>query len=170
MKNIDRKAAIMMLAVSIIFWAQMSSLTGPFAIIFPRAVLTLLTLTSLALLARTFIRTKKPALEAGQPMAGQSGKVPEPETAGSNVVEAGGWKNVIITVVAVAVWIALLPVLGFYVASVLAFAFLAWFLGQGVRHLREAVAMLAIIAAEIGVFYVIFAKLLLVPLPTGLLF
>ncbi|MCL4515001.1 MAG: tripartite tricarboxylate transporter TctB family protein [Firmicutes bacterium] len=162
MKNIDRKAAIMMLAVSIIFWAQMPGLMNPFSIVFPRAILTLLTITSLVLLVRTYLRPKGQA-----PEVAQSGKAQEP---GAGAANAGTWKNVIISVVVVAVWIALLDVVGFYVTSVLAFAFLAWFLGQGVKHLREAVTMLVIIAAEIGVFYVIFAKLLLVPLPTGVLF
>ncbi len=161
MQRVDRIAAIMMLAVSIIFWAQMPGLMNPFSVVFPRAILTLLTITSLVLLARTFIG-RKPAKEEGQ-----SGETQEQDAGAAN---AGGWKNVIISIVVVAVWIALLDVVGFYVTSVLAFALLAWLLGRGVKQWREGVVLVAIIAAEIGVFYVIFAKLLLVPLPTGLLF
>jgi len=67
-------------------------------------------------------------------------------------------------------WLILIPVAGFYVASVLVSTIFAAFVDIRVRQPGALAVSLLVVAAEIGVFYVVFASLLDVPLPRGFLF
>ena len=67
------------------------------------------------------------------------------------------------------VWGAAISYLGFFVSSVLAILAQAWYLARRKVTLPALALWLAVAAAEVAFFYLIFTRLLHVPLPEGIL-
>ena len=67
-------------------------------------------------------------------------------------------------------WIGLVPVVGFFVTSLVAFFFIAATATYERRSWRESIVLLVVGLAVIGGFYLLMARILLIPLPRGLLF
>ncbi|BAS27162.1 tripartite tricarboxylate transporter TctB family protein [Limnochorda pilosa] len=145
MRNPDRIGAAVMLVAAAAFWLQMGSVDA-LGGSFPRLVLWPLTLLSVVLLVKSWIRPEPPAafFEA------QPGPM-------------------LVLAVTVILWIALLEVLGFAVSTTLAYGFLTWYLGGRPRDVRKVAVSLAIIVGEVALVYWVFNDLLLVRLPQGLL-
>lgn len=69
-------------------------------------------------------------------------------------------------------WVLLMPVLGFFVSTVLFMTIIVAYLAR-VRMqvtIRNFVTWIPIVIAEVTFFYLIFTKVLYVPLPTGMFF
>ncbi len=66
-------------------------------------------------------------------------------------------------------WVIAISWVGFYVSSVVAISFLAYYLALARRRvtLNQFAVWVVIIAVEVGIFYLIFTRLLYVPLPEG---
>jgi len=144
--NSDRIAAILMLLVALVFGTQMGNLTN-FGIVFPRAVIIVLAVSSAALLMKSW-----------------TGR------GGGEAVDVRGMQTVAVAAALMVVWVFLIPYLGFYVSSVLACLFMMVLVDGAARKPRTLITSLAIIALEVAAFYIVFAKLLVVPLPKGILF
>lgn len=67
------------------------------------------------------------------------------------------------------VWILLLPVVGFYVTSLVAFLALCFIANYDPLNARMVLIWTASAFGVVTAFYLLFAKALLVPLPTGAL-
>ncbi len=144
MRNRDLISAIVTLILAIALWPQTVNYTN-FGGIFPRTVLILMALLSIFIIVKSVLKPQEEAFfQAEHP-----------------------W-NIMVVFVAGIIWVWLLSVLGFAVASVLGMLFLVWFLEKEKRSLRPTLAALVIVVVEVGLFYLFFAKLFLVPLPTGI--
>ena len=66
-------------------------------------------------------------------------------------------------------WVIAISWVGFYVSSVVAISFLAYYLALARRRvtLSQFAVWVVIIAVEVAIFYLIFTRLLYVPLPEG---
>jgi len=66
-------------------------------------------------------------------------------------------------------WVIAISWVGFYVSSVVAILILAYYLTLARRRvtLSQFAVWVVIIAVEVGIFYLIFTRLLYVPLPEG---
>jgi len=135
-----------MLLVALVFGTQMGNLTY-FGIVFPRAVIIALAVSSAALLVKSW--TGRGSGEA---------------------VDVRGIQTVALAAALMVVWVFLIPYLGFYVSSVLACLFMMVLVDGAARKPRTLITSLAIVALEVAAFYIVFAKLLVVPLPKGILF
>lgn len=71
---------------------------------------------------------------------------------------------------AMIVWIVLIPVLGFFVASALAYFAIMLVATHDRMTLREGATLGAIGLGILGTFYLVMSKVLLIPMPTGLFF
>lgn len=85
---------------------------------------------------------------------------PQPDSA-SNTFKIKRWLALGISL---AVYVLLLPAVGFVIMTTLLILSLLWFF-----NVRQPVTMIAYTGATVGVIYGVFAKLLYVPLPAGTL-
>ncbi|MBB4003545.1 tripartite tricarboxylate transporter TctB family protein [Aurantimonas endophytica] len=69
---------------------------------------------------------------------------------------------------AMIVWIVLIPILGFLVSSVLAYFAIMLVATHDRMSLREGATLVVIGLAILTVFYLVMARVLLIPMPTGL--
>lgn len=87
------------------------------------------------------------------------------------VFNDGNNRRIIITGAALFVWCTAINYIGFYVSSVMIITFLAWFLAKARRQVsvKTMCLWLLIITLKVGFFYLVFTRLLFVPLPKGIL-
>jgi putative tricarboxylic transport membrane protein len=88
---------------------------------------------------------------------------------GSSAEEKSGMLTVAAMLVAV-LYAAVIPVIGFYVATFATMIFLGWVLEMPDRRLRRFPQVLLTGAIVCGAFYLVFGTIFHVPFPTGLLF
>lgn len=138
-------AAVAMLAVAAwVFWE--SEGFTELAAAFPRTVALVLAAASVVLILRCLLRLQRPAGEAG----------------GSQLRRGA-------LMIVLAGWVAMVPVAGFFAASV------AGFLASGMTAryerwtARSWIIFLALALLAVAAFYGLFSKVLLVPFPRGLL-
>ncbi|MCR4402867.1 MAG: tripartite tricarboxylate transporter TctB family protein [Firmicutes bacterium] len=146
MSSGDRIAALVVMAVAVIFGVQLRGLESADAL-FPKWVLALAVVMSVCLLIMTL-----------------TGRSPQKPLKLPNMRTLGMAVGLMIS------WLILIPIAGFYVASVLVSTVFAVLVDSRVRQPQALATSFAVIAIEIGVFYAVFANLLDVPLPPGLLF
>lgn len=145
--NTDLAAGILGLAIVALFWLGRGQLTH-LSSIFPDTILALIALISSALVIKSFAR-------------------PDLRTLFAEIDRL----RVVATAAALLAWWWLIGVLGFFVASVLAFLFLAWWLARVRREvtLGRIAFWLGVIVAEVGFFYLVFSQLLYIRPPSGML-
>ncbi len=136
------------LAIVAVFWMRRGRLSDLSAM-FPDAVLVILALLSLALIVMGFVKPEMRAL-----------------------FTEGDRPRMVITAATILAWILAIPRLGFFVSSLLGFAFLTWYLGRAQRRvtLPTSLLLLVINAAVVGIFYFVFTRFLHVRLPQGMFF
>jgi len=146
--NTDIIGGVVGLAITIFFWFSRGDVSR-LSIMFPNAILILMAVFSLAIIIKGFIKAdRKP------------------------VFSNGDQRRIAVTTAALFIWVLAIVWIGFYVASVLMFSFLAYYLASAriKVSLSQFAIWVVIIAGLVGFFYFIFAKLLYVPLPKGILF
>lgn len=84
----------------------------------------------------------------------------------------GSPRNMVVVAVVLLVWSVAFSRLGTLTSSFLGFAGLAWYLSRGTANLgiRQLVVGIVVIITELTLFYLIFTRVLNVPLPRGVLF
>jgi hypothetical protein len=144
--NTDLVGGAIGLVLTIAFWYGRGQ-WSPLSAMFPNAVLVALGVLSVALLIKAFIR---------------------PEV--RPVFAEGNRTRIAVTAVALLGWIWIIPMLGFYLASLGVFTALTIYIASSSRRVRarEVGIWVAIIAAEIAALHVIFVQVLGVPLPAGI--
>jgi hypothetical protein len=146
--NTDLLSGILGLAIAGVFWWGRGDV-GRLSIMFPHALLILLATFSLALVVKGMVRPERRSIFA----EGNRAKI-----IGSGAI--------------LFVWVVAIPYTGFFLSSVAGFWGMACYLASSRRKVTPLLAakLFCVVLAEVTFFYLIFAKLLYVPLPTGVFF
>jgi hypothetical protein len=146
--NSDLWAGCIGLALSVAFWFSIDEEVMRLSIMFPKAMIAIMALISILLLVKGFLRAER-----------------------QDLFSVGSNRRVIITALLFFVWGVAISYLGFFVSSVLAILAQAWYLALAQRKvtLPMLTFWLVIAAGEVAFFYLIFTRLLHVPLPQGIL-
>ena len=146
MPKYDRIAAVVFILVSIVLWTQTMGLQYN-CYVFPRMLIVLLIGLSAIMFAKTFRKTAAAEKEAGG--------------------LRDDLKYIVICLAVVVVWIYLVDILGFIVSGVIFLTILTRILDLERFTVGKTVYAIVVYSVVIFLFWVAFAKLLLVPLPTG---
>lgn len=146
--NTDLAAGLFGLAFAAVFWLSRGQL-GHLSAIFPETVLILTATISVMLLLKAVLR---PSVRS--------------------VFKEGDRRRLVVTTVIIFAWWWLIGWLGFVVSSVLVMLALVWYLAlvEGQVRLPKVALWLGIIIVEVGLFYLVFSRLLFIRPPRGLLF
>ena len=144
-QNTDLIVSIFMLIVVIVFWIQIQQLSSPLDIIFPKFILICMLVLSSILLVKSLIKPDRKALFLIK-----------------NKI------NLFMAVTAGILWISLFSVLGFFISSIIAFIFLTIILGGKSEKTPKKIILTVIVSLTLVVtVYLLFSKVLEVPLPKG---
>lgn len=143
--NSDLIAGLAGLAITAVFWFSLEDISR-LSIIFPKAMVGIMALISSGLLVKGFISPER------RPIFG-----------------TGDHRRVVVVGISLFVWIIAISWVGFYVSSVAIISFLVYYLALARRRVSLARfgMWVLIIACEVAIFYLIFTRLLYVPLPQG---
>ena len=119
------------------------------SIIFPRTMVYIMALISAILVVRGFVKPSRVAIFS----------------VGSNT----RW---LVTGILFFLWVLLMPVLGFFISTVVFMTAIVGYLARSRMRLTvgKFIVWVPIIIAEVTFFYLIFTKVLYVPLPEGMFF
>ena len=144
--NWDKITAVFLLVVCGILWYQ----TGPYSTLasfFPRVAIVALAAFSAALLVKSWVKPVRKRLFQ--------------DVQKGYVGVTGGM---------IALWIGSMTSLGFYVSSILFFNLLVWLISRKKGSLPSIAFSFGVVVAIVSLFYLVFQKILLVPLPQGIIF
>jgi hypothetical protein len=146
--NTDLLSGILGLAIAGVFWWGRGDV-GRLSIMFPHALLFILAAFSMALVVKGLFRPERRSIFA-----------------------EGDRAKIIGTCAILYVWVIAIPYIGFFLASVAGFWVLTCYLATSRHKVTPILAarLFFIVLAEVTFFYLVFAKLLFVPLPTGAFF
>jgi hypothetical protein len=149
--NTDLIAGLFGLVITGVFWFSIDPDISHLSIMFPKTMVILMGIISAALMIKGFIKTKA-----------QHGDM---FVEGSNV----RW---MITGVLFFMWVIAVAYIGFWVSSVVGITVIVSYLSCAVQRpsLLKVLGWVAIVAGEVTFFYLIFTRLLDVPLPADILF
>ena len=148
--NTDLFSGLIGIIFTVIFWFAKEGV-GELSIKFPKALLLLAGTFSTALLIKGLWKSKAEH---------------------APVFSEGNRIRMLVTGIALFLWLVAVIFIGFYVGSVIVFFALTCYLAAARQKLRPGVLVLwlAIITVEVAVFDAIFSRLLYIPLPRGILF
>lgn len=151
-------AAALFVGLGVVLILQTDRMT-PMGSVFPITISAAMIVFSAILIVRNFvIAARRPSVEAADGTASET----EP-TQGSMPRRIG-------FLVAMAAWVVLIPILGFFVASLIAFfAIMAVASHERVTP-REGAMLVAMGIIVLTGFYLIMANVLLIPMPRGIFF
>ena len=146
--NTDLAAGLFGLLFATIFWWSRGGLS-PLSSIFPEAVLTVMTVVSVALVIKGFVRADV-----------------------RRVYDEGNRVRLLVTTLILFAWWWLIGLLGFIVASVLTIFLLVWYLAAAQRQVgvKQLALWAVIVVTEVVLFYLVFSRLLYVRPPRGMFF
>jgi hypothetical protein len=145
--NADVLSGVVGLIVAAIFWFSIEEVSW-LSIRFPQYLIAIIVVLSVVLLAKGWFKPQK--LE---------------------VFNDGNNRRILVTGLSLFAWCFGINYIGFYVSSVAVIGFLAWYLARARREVTVQTMglWLVIIIVKVGLFFLVFTKLLYVPLPKGLL-
>lgn len=146
--NTDLLSGILGLAIAGVFWLGRGEV-GRLSIMFPHALLVLLAAFSVALVVKGLVRPERRSIFA--------------EGDRAKIIGCGA---ILFT------WVVAIPYIGFFLSSVAGFWGMTCYLASSRRKVTPQLAakLFCVVLAEVTFFYLIFAKLLYVPLPIGAFF
>ncbi|MGW8286527.1 MAG: tripartite tricarboxylate transporter TctB family protein [Candidatus Deferrimicrobiaceae bacterium] len=146
--NTDLWSGIIGLAIAGVFWWGRGEV-GRLSVMFPNTLLILLAAFSAALIVKGLVRPDR-----------------------RSIFSEGDRGKIIGTCAILFVWVVAISYIGFFLSSVAGFWGMACFLASSRRKVTPVLAAkwLCIVVVEVTFFYLVFAKLLYVPLPKGILF
>ena len=146
--NTDLIAGLVGLGITAAFWFTLDPEMTRLSKMFPRAMIRIMGLISVLLVIRGFVKPDRRDLFAE----------------GSN-------RRVIVTVLHFFAWGAAIAHVGFFASSVIVISSLVYYLALATRRVSFKVmtGWVAIVVFEVGLFYMVFTRLLHIPLPSGLL-
>ena len=146
--NTDLTAGIVGLAVTAAFWFSLDQEMTRLSIVFPKAMIRIMGCISAILVIKGILKPERSDLFSE----------------GSNV-------RVIVTVAHFFAWGVAISYVGFFVSSVVAISSLVYYLALAGRRVSAKLmaGWFMIVCFEVAFFYLIFTRLLHVPLPRGVL-
>jgi len=146
--NTDLWSGIIGLAIAGVFWSGRGEV-GRLSVMFPNTLLILLAAFSAALVVKGLVRPDR-----------------------RSIFSEGDRGKIIGTCAILFVWVVAISYIGFFLSSVACFWGMACYLASSRRKVTMLLAakLLCVVLVEVTFFYLIFAKLLYVPLPTGAFF
>ena len=149
--NTDLMAGLFGLTITGVFWFSIDPDISHLSIMFPRTMVIIMGIISVALVVKGLIKTKA-----------QHG----------DMFAEGSNQRWIITGILFFAWVIAVGYIGFWVSSVVGILAIAYYLARAVQppSLVKFLGWVAIVVVEVTFFYLIFTKLLDVPLPADLLF
>lgn len=150
--------AVLFVALGIVLILQTGRMS-PLGSVFPITVSAAMIVFSLALILRNVVL----GMRAVRPAAS------EPDAAPSETGHESTPRRLLFLLAMIA-WIVLIPILGFFVASVAAYFAIMLVATHDRTPLREGALLVLIGFVILTVFYLVMAKVLLIPMPTGLFF
>jgi hypothetical protein len=147
MKTADRIAALLLLGICVFAWLE-ARMFSPLSALFPRVIVIILGALSLLLFVLSFATPER-------------GKV--------FVLVQGNALPLALSVVMMVAWIALIPLLGFLVTSLLLFSLMTVVLERKALKPRQILMRVALVCVVTVSFYFFFDRLLLVSFPRGIL-
>lgn len=148
--NTDLVAGVVGIGITTVFWFSIDPEIMRLSIMFPKAMIAILAMISAALVVRGFTRGAERR----------------------DIFDVGSNVRVLVTGIFFFGWGIAISYLGFFVSSVAAISLQALYLALARRRVTVAVFLLWVLiaAGEVTFFFLIFTRLLHVPLPTGWLF
>lgn len=144
-QNTDLIVAIFMLIVVTIFWNQIQHLSSPLDIIYPKFILICMLVLSSILLIKSLIKPDRGALFLIKNKT-----------------------NLCIAVITGTLWISFFSTLGFFISSMIAFIFLTIIIGEkSEKNLKKIISTIIVSSIIVIIVYLLFSKILEVPLPKG---
>ncbi|NDV86788.1 hypothetical protein GTW51_08740 [Aurantimonas aggregata] len=131
---------------------------SPMGSVFPITVSVAMIVFALALILRNVVLGMRPVPAAADEAPGEA----QPEASHESMPRR------LLFLLAMIVWIVLIPILGFFVSSVLAYFAIMLVATHDRMSLREGAALVVIGLAILTVFYLVMARVLLIPMPTGM--
>lgn len=151
-------AAALFIGLGVVLILQTGRMT-PMGSVFPITISAAMIVFSAILILRNFvIAARRPSVETAD------GTASETDTTQGSMPRRIGF------LVAMAAWVVLIPILGFFVASLIAFFAIMAVASHERITLREGAALGVMGVAILTGFYLIMAKVLLIPMPRGLFF
>ncbi|OBA00797.1 tripartite tricarboxylate transporter TctB family protein [Halomonas sp. G11] len=146
--NTDIAAGALGLVFGALLWFPKGDI-GRLSIIFPRAILLILALISIALVVKGFI---KPS--------------------GRQIEITGSPRRLLTVMIGFFVWWGVVEILGFLLTTLIAFFALTWYLSRVETAVtwQRMLKWTPIIVALVGIFYLTFTEVLNVRLPSGIFF
>ncbi len=147
--NTDLIAGVIGILITILFWFSIDPDVSDLSIMFPRAMVVILGLLAAALVVKGLVKAQRADMFAD----------------GNNI----RW---IVISIMFFVWIIAITYIGFWVSTVVGISVIVYYLSLARRKasLPEVMGWVGIVTVEVSLFYLVFTRLLHVPLPTGLLF
>jgi hypothetical protein len=149
--NTDLIAGIFGLIITGAFWFSIDPDVSHLSIMFPKAMIIIMGIISAALAVKGLIKTRA---QYGDMFA-----------EGSN-------QRWIITGILFFMWVISVAYIGFWVSSVAGISVIVYYLSRASQRpsLLRVLGWVAVVVGEVTFFYLVFTKLLSVPLPAELLF
>ena len=144
--NSDLFAALIGLGLTALFWFNKGN-AGFMSLNFPKAIMLMMLVISLALLLKAFIRAERADLFIDLKL-----------------------DRILVVTIALFAWVFAMKWFGFIVTTVTVFAFLVYYLARTTRKVGflDMARWMVVIVIEVGVLYWVFSKVLYVPLPKGM--
>jgi hypothetical protein len=146
--NTDLIAGLVGLGITAAYWFSLDPEMTRLSKMFPSAMIKIMGLISVLLVIRSFVNPDR-----------------------RNLFAEGSNRRVIVTAVHFFAWGIAIPRVGFFVSSAVAISSLVYYLALANRRvtLKSMSGWVLIILFEVSIFYLIFTKLLHIPLPRGFL-
>jgi hypothetical protein len=146
--NTDLIAGLLGLGITAAFWFSLDPEMTRLSNMFPKAMIRIMGLISVLLVIRSFLNPDR-----------------------RNLFAEGSNRRVLVTAVHFFAWGMAIPRAGFFVSSVVVISSLVYYLALANRRVSVKVmsGWVLIIVFEVSFFYLIFTRLLHIPLPSGFL-
>lgn len=146
--NTDIVSGIIGLTLTAVFFFSLEDISW-LSIMFPKAIIGLMGIISASLIVKGFITPTR-----------------------NRIFNVGSNMRWLITALLFFLWVVLMPVIGFFVSTVFFMTAIVVYLAQSrIKVTKKKILIwLPVIVGEVTFFYLIFTKILHVPLPKGLFF
>lgn len=146
--NTDLIAGVVGLVMTAAFWISLDPEMTRLSSMFPKAMIKIMGLISALLVIRGFVKPDR-----------------------RDLFSEGSNRRVIVTALHFFTWGIAIPYVGFFVSSVVVISSLVYYLALANRRVtfKLMAGWLLIVLFEVGFFYLVFTRLLHIPLPRGIL-
>jgi len=154
MKTANRISAAIILILCAVLWFQTQSFS-PYSALFPRVVILILALLSLFLLIMSF--SKQKVVKDDKEIVFDPAEI------------TIKYFNIVISLSFMVLWVFFIPILGFYLSSIIFFVVISIYLDTKNRKFLKIMEKIGIIFLLVTGFYLFFTRFLYIPFPEGII-